>query len=189
MLKIGITGNIASGKSLFEKYLKDAGFRVLCLDFVTAFLYENSKPLQEFLLKKFNTVNKKEVAEIVFLNPKLKVELEKFIYPLILDKMNEFFTQNKNEPVVFVSAALLFEAGFDRYFDKTVFIKADKSIRLKRLMERNNLTFSEAKLRINSQSAECKKTPKCDYVIDNSTTVEALRAKTEDFIKSLNILL
>lgn len=188
MLKIGITGNIASGKSLFEKYLKDAGFKVLCLDFVTAMLYENSSLLQDFLLKKFNTVNKKDVSKIVFLNSKLKTELEEFIYPLILDEMNKFFTQNINQPVVFVSAALLFEAGFDKYFDKIVFINADLNIRLKRLMERNHLTLDEAKLRINSQIEESKKIPKCTFVINNSTTKENLQAKADDFIKSLNIL-
>jgi len=92
MLKIGITGNIASGKSLFENCLKNAGYKVLCLDFVTAFLYENSPVLKDFLLKKFNTIDKAQIAKIVFSNQLLKKELENFIYPLIMDEMNKFFT-------------------------------------------------------------------------------------------------
>jgi len=189
MLKIGITGNIASGKSLFENCLKNAGYKVLCLDFVTAFLYENSPVLKDFLLKKFNTIDKAQIAKIVFSNQLLKKELENFIYPLIMDEMNKFFAENTAQPVVFVSAALLFESGFDKYFDKIVFIKADENIRLKRLMERNNLSKEKALQRLNSQSSESEKIPLCDFVIDNSSSKEALYKQANDFIKSLNTLL
>ncbi len=189
MLKIGITGNIASGKSLFENYLKSFGCKVLCLDYITAYLYENSSVLREFLLKKFNTISRKEISKIVFSDFNLKKELEDFIYPLILDEMNKFFAENAAETIVFVSAALLFEANFDKYFDKIVFIKADEKIRQKRLMERNNLLIEEADLRIKSQIPEIEKIPKCDFIIDNSTSKEALQSEAEDFIKSLSTLL
>lgn len=189
MLKIGITGNIASGKSLFENYLKNAGYKVLCLDFVTAFLYENSPVLKDFLLKKFNTIDKTQISSIVFSNPVLKKELESVIYPLILDEMNKFFAQNFSEKIIFVSAALLFEANFKRYFDKIVFIKADENIRLKRLMQRNNLSKEKALQRLNSQSPESEKIPLCDFVVDNSGSKDALCVQANDFIKSLNTLL
>ena len=182
MLKIAITGNIASGKSLFEKFLKDKGFKVLCLDNVTHSLYENSPRLREFLLKKFNTVNRIEVADIVFNNSILKKELEDFIYPLILDEMNNFFKENLNKPFVFVSAALLFEAGFDKYFDKIVLICADENIRIKRLMARNSISKAEAKLRIDSQMKEDFKKEHADYVIDNSGTKEEFKDAVDVFI-------
>lgn len=189
MLKIAITGNIASGKSLFENYLKIKGYKVLCLDVVTAYLYENSKILQDFLLKKFNTTSKTQISNVVFSNSVFKKELENFIYPLIFNEMTNFFTKNANEKVVFVSAALLFESGFNKYFDKITFIKADKNIRLKRLMERNNLSQDEALLRINSQMPEFNKIPLCDYIIDNSTSKDDLKKAADDFIESLSILL
>ena len=96
MLKIAITGNIASGKTLFEDFLKSKGFSVLCLDFVTASLYESSKPLQEFLLKKFNTISRVEISKNIFKNPFLKQELEDFIYPLILNQMEKFLRLRMN---------------------------------------------------------------------------------------------
>ena len=182
MLKIAITGNIASGKSLFEKFLKDKGFKVLCHDTVTHSLYENSPRLREFLLKKFNTVNRIEVADIVFNNSILKKELEDFIYPLILDEMKNFFKENLNKPFVFVSAALLFEAGFDKYFDKIVLICADENIRIKRLMARNSISKAEAKLRIDSQMKEDFKKEHADYVIDNSGTKEEFKDAVDVFI-------
>ncbi len=185
MLKIGITGNIASGKSLFEKYLKDTGFQVLCLDFVTHFLYENNADLKKFLLQKFNTFERRKISAIIFKNIKLKQELENFIYPLILDKMIEFFDNNKQEKIVFVSAALLFEAGFNKYFDKIVLISADKNIRIKRLMKRNDLSYEDAVLRVNSQTDEGYKAPLSDFVIENSGTEEELKQKTDKFIKEI----
>jgi len=189
MLKIAITGNIASGKSLFEKYLVEAGYKVLCLDEVTHFLYKNSDELKIFLKEKFNTDERALVASIVFEDTKLKKELEDFIFPLILDKMNNFFIQNQSEKFLFVSAAILFEAGFDKYFDKVVFISADIKTRLQRLQKRNNLSYKDALLRISSQDDENSKIAKSDFAIDNSGTKEELKEKAKTFIKSLNTLL
>ncbi len=189
MLKIAITGNIASGKSLFEKRLKTLGYKVLCLDEVTHFLYENSSVLKEFLLKNFNTLERKKVAAIVFNDGVRKKKLEDFIYPLILDEMNRFFAENEGEKILFVSAALLFETGLDKYFDKTVLITTDEKIRLERLMKRNSLTEKEALVRIKSQGNEDTKIQQADYVIENSLDVLTLESKAEEFITSLNTLL
>ena len=134
------------------------------------------------MLKKFNTVNRIEVADIVFNNSILKKELEDFIYPLILDEMKNFFKENLNKPFVFVSAALLFEAGFDKYFDKIVLICADENIRIKRLMARNSISKAEAKLRIDSQMKEDFKKEHADYVIDNSGTKEEFKDAVDVFI-------
>lgn len=188
MLKIAITGNIASGKTLFEKHLALAGFKVLCLDKVTHFLYENSTVLQEFLLKKFNTKTRKEIADIVFQDVVQKKELEDFIYPLILNEMTAFFAAHKDEPVVFVSAALLFEAGFDKYFDKTVLITANENIRLQRLMKRSNLTEAEALARIKSQMQEDTKKELADFAIDNSGSKEEFKNAAKNFLAALAVL-
>lgn len=185
MLKIAITGNIASGKSLFEKYLKSFGFKVLCLDDVTNSLYKNSVEFKEFLLKKFNTTLKQEVANIVFDNLSLKTELEDFIYPLIYKKIKDFFIKNKDERFVFVSAPMLYEAGFDKYFDKIVFIKADEDVRLKRLMARNGFTENEAVKRIRAQMPADIKIQHAHFVVDNSGTVLDLKNSTKTFVDKL----
>ena len=152
MLKVAITGNIASGKSLFESFLKNLGFKVLCLDNVTHLLYENSDVLKDFLLKKFNTISRAEISKKVFKNPSLKSELKK------------------------------------TYFDKIIFIKADENIRLQRLMDRNNLSKDEAKIRIKSQKPEDEKIKLSDFVIDNSGTVLELENAANAFISKLSAL-
>lgn len=186
MLKVGITGNIASGKSLFEGFLKNEGFEVLCLDCVTSEIYKE-KLFQDFLIKKIGSPLKSEASRKAFLDPVFKAELEEFIYPLIYDKMNAFFELNGDKKVVFVSGALIFEAGFDKYFDKILFLSAPIDSRIYRLMERNSLTMREALVRINSQKPEYEKIPRCDYVVENNSTPEALEIKAREFIKSLNI--
>lgn len=188
MLKIAVTGNIASGKSLFENHLKNAGFKVLCLDEVTHFLYENSVILKDFLLRNFNTTKRGEIASVVFKNPEFRQKLEEFIYPLILNEMNNFFDANKDDKFLFVSAAMLFESGFNKYFDKIIFISADENIRTQRLIKRNNLSENEALQRIKSQMKEEDKKSKADFIIDNSSSKEALQGAAEDFIKSLELL-
>lgn len=136
------------------------------------------------MLKKFNTISRNEISNQVFSNPLLKKELENFIYPLIINEMNNFFIQNAKQDFIFVSAPVLFEAGFDKYFDKIVFIKADLDIRLKRLMERNNFSKDEALLRINSQMPESDKIPLCDYIIDNSGSKEDLKNEAAKFLNN-----
>lgn len=193
MLKIAITGNIASGKSLFEKYLSLAlkaspglsDVKILCLDEVTKNLYLSSSSLKSFLLKNFNTDKKEEVSKVVFNNPSALRMLEEFIHPLILEKMNEFFLSNASSPLAFVSAATLFESGFSKYFDKIILISADKNIRLQRLMVRNNLDKEEALKRINSQTDDALKASKCDFIVNNSKEPALLEKAAKDIIKAL----
>ena len=185
MLKIALTGNIASGKTLFEECLKLEGFKVLCLDNVTHKLYETSVPLKDFLLKKFNTTERSEVSACVFKEPKLRAELENFIFPLILTEMNKFFDDNLGEKLLFVSASTLYEAGFEKYFDKVVLICADENLRLQRLMKRNNLNEADALKRIKAQIEQSKKVKLADYIIENNGTRNDLKQAAKRFIETL----
>lgn len=188
MLKIGLTGNIASGKSEVEKTLIDNGYKVLCLDFVTHYIYENDLDFKKDLISIFNTSERLEVAKIVFNNKdKLKI-LENLIYPKIKKYMENFFIENKDKDKVIVSAAMLFESGFYKYFDKIIFVSANYDLRLDRLMKRNNLTIIEAKKRIQSQEDEDIKISKSDYIIYNNSTFEELRDNCQKVIKDINTL-
>lgn len=188
MLKIGITGNIASGKSELEKILKNEGFKVLCLDYITHLIYENDKEFQKELINIFNTTNRSEISKIVFDDKnKLKL-LENIIYPKIKNLMDDFFIENKDEKFIFVSAAMLFEAGFDTYFDKIIFISADYNLRLERLIKRNNLTLNEAKKRMASQDSEENKIKKSNYIIYNNLSLENLAYDAKKIIKGISTL-
>lgn len=187
MLKVAITGNIASGKSQVEKILAER-FPV----------YDADKIAHEIL----GNVDRKALGAKVFADPRARKELEEYIHPKVKEKIIEIFNnfvpsptgraregdspQGEQMPnIVFISIPLLFETGFDKLFDKIIFVAADDNIRLKRLMERNNFTQEEALLRMNAQLPQEGKISKSDYVIYNNSTIEKLEESTLVLITEL----
>ena len=75
---------------------------------------------------------------------------------------------------------MLFEAGFDKLFDKIIFIDAPYEMRLKRLMKRNNLDLKSAEIRLNAQNDNNKM--KADYIIDNSKTIQDLEEAIDSIL-------
>ena len=189
MLKIALTGNIASGKSYIEGCLKNKGFKTLCLDDVTKKIYTDDSVFQEKLAEIFNTSDINEISKVVFDDKRRMRKLENLIYPKIIDLMLNFFNENLNENFVFVSAPMLFEAGFEKYFDKVIYIKSDENIRLERLLKRNNYSVEYAKKRIKSQQKDAIKLKKADIIVENNGTLHELDVKCEKLIKGLDSLL
>ena len=123
MLKVAITGNIAAGKSQVEA--------ILAKEFP---VYDADKIAHKFL----GDVDRKALGEKVFKDPEARKKLEEYIHPKVKQEILEIF--GAPHDIVFVSVPLLFEANFDKMFDKILFVAADDNLRLERLMKRNNLT-------------------------------------------------
>lgn len=184
MLKVAITGNIASGKSQVEKIFAER-FPV----------YDADKIAHEIL----GDVDRKALGAKVFSDPKARKELEEYIHPKVKEKILEIFSNTPLLPsgtspargadnasdIVLVSIPLLFETGFDKLFDKIIFVAADENIRLERLMKRNNFTKEEALLRMNAQLPQEDKIKKSDFVIYNNSTLEKLQESTLVLITEL----
>lgn len=169
MLKVAITGNIAAGKSQVEKIIA-AKFPV----------YDADKIAHEFL----GNVDRKSLGAKVFADPKALKELEEYIHPKVKARILEIF-QNKHSEIVFISIPLLFETSFNKLFDKIIFVAADDNIRLKRLMERNNLSEADALLRMNVQLPQEDKINKSDFVIYNNSTLAELEFQTAKVLSQL----
>ncbi len=180
MLKVAITGNIAAGKSQVEA--------ILAKEFL---VYDADKIAHKFL----GDVDRKALGEKVFKDPEARKKLEEYIHPKVKQEILEIFdcpltpslSRRAREltEIVFVSVPLLFEANFDKMFDKILFVAADDNLRLERLMKRNNLTEEEAKLRMNAQMPQDEKIKKSDYVIYNNSTIEDLEAEVLKFLATI----
>lgn len=196
MKKIAITGNIASGKSQVEKILEDLNYTVLDTDKINNDLLLNDEETKQEIILAFKnydisdnkSISKEKLANIVFNNKQEKEKLENILHEKILEKINFYEKENKNKDFLFISVPLLFEVNWEKYFDKILFISAKEDIRLKRLMQRNNLTEAQALARINSQDKEENKIAKSDYVIYNNSDLTTLKNETNIFLNKLTNL-
>jgi len=187
MIKVALTGNIASGKSTVQDFIENFGYKVLDTDVVGHEILKTSSEIKDAfsnydVFNQDKTISREKLAQLVFSDKKLKDKLESISHPLIRDKMIEFFEQNSSEKVIFVAIPLLFEANMQDLFDKIIFVYADDEIRKKRLILRNKYSEDYAEIRIKSQMPQDKKVVLCDYVIYNDADVESLHKQIKDVL-------
>lgn len=189
MIKVAIVGNIASGKSEFEKYLFNNDYVVFDTDVMTHDILvdkpEVSEAFEEYDVFEHGRLSREKLGKLVFDNEELKEKLEDIVHPLILEDIEAIFKTYKDEEYVFISVPLLFEVAWEQFFDKIIFIKSDEEVRLKRLMERNGYTKEYAQKRIDSQLPQEEKIKKADVVVENNSTKEEFYKNIEACLNSL----
>ncbi len=171
MKRIGLTGGIASGKSLISQYFQDRDILILDADKIYKNLLKTNNLLYNELKKAFHLkdLDLSLLARIVF-NDKEKLKLlNRITHPYVIQAFTEQMKRlEKTERMVVLDIPLLFEAKMEVYCDKIICVYVDKETQIERLIERDGLTEEEALKRIESQMSLTEKCQKSDYVIDNS---------------------
>ena len=188
-----MTGNIAAGKSVVEKFLRDLNYPVIDTDKVVHDLFVNSEELNIQLREAFgrydictnDLIDRKKLAKVVFSNAKLLKRLEEITHPYIIDEVLKFFEQHENENFTFVAVPLLYEVNWGYLFDKVILVAADDEIRMHRLMFRRNLSQEDALKRMNAQIPQEEKIKFADYVIYNNTNYVDLSRQINDVLCKL----
>lgn len=188
MLVIGLTGGIASGKSLVSRILEQCGCRIIDADIVGHQVMEPGLPAYEDIIEYFGSgildsqgrINRKVLGQIVFSDSeKLKV-LNSISHPRILERIGQILRELKadeSSEVVVIEAALLFEIQLDTFVDEVWTVETDPEIQVQRLMERNAFSEEMAQERIRTQMPAKDRMTRAHKVIYNRDGEEQLVRK------------
>jgi dephospho-CoA kinase len=189
MLKFGLTGGIASGKSAVAAMLREMGFPVLDADSLAHKLMEPEQPAREEILKEFGAnlagddgrIDRAKLGAIVFADPAKLKKLNAILHPPVEQIMLDQFEEWKRSGVrdaAFVEAALLIEAGFVSNLDGLVVAWCKPEQQLERLRARG-MNEQDAKRRIAAQLPLEEKLRMATSTIDCSGTMESTRAQVQ----------
>lgn len=177
-LIIGLTGGIASGKSTVSNMFKEMGITVVDADIEARLAVMKGeaayhKIIEEFgkkILQEDGEIDRQKLGSIIFHEAEKRKILNGIVHPEVRKRMNNQVEAAKNnrEEVVVLDIPLLFESKLTYMVEKTILVYVDKETQLQRLMERNNLSITEAQARIQSQMPLADKVKLADAVIDNN---------------------
>lgn len=175
MIKIGVTGGIASGKTTIVNYLRSLGLKVIDADLIAREVLEIYPEILLYLKETYGDMifnqgilDRKALGNIIFNSKKDREKYSAVIMPRIKEEVGKRFQELKHEEFVVLDAPLLFEEKFEEETDVTITIYVDKYTQLKRLMERDQLSEKEALARIEAQMHINEKIKKSDFVVNNS---------------------
>ncbi|HEX7313721.1 MAG TPA: dephospho-CoA kinase [Pyrinomonadaceae bacterium] len=199
MLKVGLTGSIAVGKSYVSGVLVELGCRVVDADVVARRVVEPGaeglrrivEAFGEWVLKPDGTLDRAGVSAVIFKDESKRELINSLLHPLIIAEQDEVMRQWEREDprgVGVVDAALMIESGGHVRFDKLVVVHCRAEVQLERLMRRNSLSREEAAARIAAQMPQEEKLRYADFKIDTSGSHEETRGRTEEVYAALREL-
>ncbi len=187
MIGVGVTGSFASGKSFLLNYLAKQGLKVFSADECVKELYQQPRIQQKILnlLPALKTFNKIKIAGLIYSDDKARNILEGFIHPLVLNELAAFKQHHQQEKYIFAEIALLFEAGFDKYFDFIVTTVCREESRLRRAQERENFNQGIYNKIQQLQLPPNEKALKADFIINTDVSLEELDQQVNNLIKRI----
>ncbi len=190
VLRVGLTGGIASGKSTVAGMLSGLGAFVVDADRIAHELLaprggavdEVAHRFGRDLLDARGGIDRGALGALVFADSKAREALNAIVHPGVrreLDlRIESFRLDDHGGPIAVVDAALLVETGRHRAFDRLVVVSCARETQIRRLRERDGATRDEAEARIGAQAPLGDKLAVADYVIDTETSLDETRRRT-----------
>lgn len=183
-ITVGITGSIGSGKSEFTRLAENSGFPVIRADDLSNEILSTDPIVRQNVIRTFgkdsfqnDKPNKKYLAEIVFSDPQKLRLLEKILHPLVIKqiqkKKKEIF---KDNDILFIESAIIYEADLENLFDYVVLITADRELRLDRKIK-SGMSKEDFLKREMNQIPDDEKRKRADFIFTNNGTIRELEEK------------
>ena len=183
---LGVTGNIATGKSTVVNILKEFGAHHIDSDLVYRDLVQPGQPLLKRLADTFGngiiasdgSLDRRALGAIVFSDPEELAELDRITHPVVIAESDRRAAAIP-DGVIVIDAVKLIESGHADSCDDIWLVTAPEDVQVARLMRRNELTEEEARQRVAAQPPIGPKIDRADRIIENSGSPETLRASVE----------
>lgn len=186
---IGLTGGIASGKSVVSAYLGKKPFvTVIDADLISREVFSDPSTAQKIAVAFPECVSDgvpdRKLLRSVFSDENKTKTLNGIMHPAIIETCEKRIEEASSRIVVLV-VPLLFETGMDKLCDLTIAVVCDRKVRIKRLTERDNIDEAMADNMINRQMSDPERIEKADYVLTNDGKIEDLEAKADKILTEI----
>jgi dephospho-CoA kinase len=198
MLKVGLTGSIAVGKSFVVECFRELGCHVLDADNTAREVVEPGtvglqRIVEEFghAVLKDDALDRAAMGQIVFADNAKRQLLNSIVHPLVIERQNEWIALREAEDpdgIAIIDAALMIESGGYKRFDKLIVVWCEADIQLARLMKRNGLSRDQAQTRIDAQMSQDEKKKYADILIDTSHGFDDTRRQVLETFENLRHL-
>ena len=195
-LLVGLTGGMGSGKSLAASYFGEFGAQVIDADRISQELVAPEKPAWKEIIEEFGssilnpdqTLNRKQVAAIVFNDESKRKKLEDILHPRVIveeRRLYERYRQENSRVLAVIDAALLLESGNYKNVDTVIVVQCGREEQIRRVMERDGTVRSEVENRLSSQMSLEEKVGFGDYILRNDGTRESLKSQVGELYRNL----
>ena len=175
MLKVALTGNIGSGKSVVAKVFRVMGIPVFNADIEAKKLYSNAGVVSELtellsdtILNHLGEVDFKKLASVIFNDKKALKGVNNLIHPLVIEAFNNFVVIHSDAPYIIHETAILFENNLQDKFDYIINVSASLELRIERVMNRGKETKERVMERVANQLSDDEKCSRSDFVVLNN---------------------
>lgn len=199
MLKVGLTGSIAVGKTYVCEVFRELGAFVIDADLTAREVVAPETKGWRLIIESFgsnillpnNEIDRAKLGAIVFADAEKRQLLNSIVHPLVIENQDDWLMNIEREnlaSIAMIDAALMIESGSYKRFDKLIVVWCEAETQIERLMARNNLNRESAIQRIEAQMPQEEKKRYADFTIDTTNGFEATRRQTTEIFEQLKVL-